>query len=135
MNHFDQLLDRLLGRGPDEPLCMEQLRCAHTNIDAGRTVSIDGEERTPCYCADCSSMLGWMGEVAAERQPVTRDSQRDAKSDDCRSEPVVGYLNEYGEERVELPIPADAQYDIDDHGDGMIIVQWWQTDESEVSDR
>jgi hypothetical protein len=76
MNHFDQLLDRLLGRGPDEPPCVEQLRCAHATIEAGRTVSVDGEERTPCNCADCSAMLGWMDEVVDGTHPVTRDSQR-----------------------------------------------------------
>lgn len=37
------------------------------------------------------------------------------------------YWENTGEEIVELPIPndADIEYDIDDRGDGIIIVQWW----------
>jgi hypothetical protein len=75
MTRFDRLLDRLLGRGSEKPPCVGQLCCAHANIEAGRTVRVDGEERTECYCADCSAMLGWM-DAAGERHTVPRDSQR-----------------------------------------------------------
>jgi hypothetical protein len=79
MNHFDQLLDRLLGRGPDEPPCVEQLRCAHVEITAGQTVKVDGEDRTECLCAHCSALLGWMDEVVDVTHPVACVGQRGDK--------------------------------------------------------
>ena len=41
---------------------------------------------------------------------------------------------ENGEEYVELPIPDGAEYDVDDLGDGRIVVQWWRDDPEEGKD-
>lgn len=62
------------------------------------------------------------------------DPVPDAEYGDERPEPVGGYPEESGEESVELPIPDGAEYDIDDLGDGRIVVQWWKTDPEEVED-
>lgn len=57
-----------------------------------------------------------------------------AEYGDERSDPALGYPEVDGEECVELPIPGEAEYDVEDLGDGTIVVQWWQPDESEVND-
>ena len=62
------------------------------------------------------------------------DPVPDAEYGDERPEPALGHPEESGEEYVELPIPDGAEYDVDDLGDGRIVVQWWQADPEEVQD-
>jgi hypothetical protein len=83
----------------------------------------------PCGPGDAQDVPGF------DRATGIDDPTPRPEYGDERPEPALGYPEEHGEERVELPIPADAQYDIDDLDDGTIVVQWWRPDESEVSDR
>jgi hypothetical protein len=83
----------------------------------------------PCGPGDAYDVPGF-GRATGIDDPVP-----DAEYGDERPEPALGYPEEHGEERVELSIPDGAEYDIDDEGDGTIVVQWWRPDESEVSDR
>jgi hypothetical protein len=81
----------------------------------------------PCGPGDAADVPGF------DRATGIDDPVPDAEYGDERPEPALGYPEASGEAHVELPIPAGAEYDIDDLGDGTIVVQWWH--DTEVSDR
>ena len=39
-----------------------------------------------------------------------------------------------GEATVDLNIPDDVDYDIDDLGDGRLVIQYWEADDTSVDD-
>jgi hypothetical protein len=83
----------------------------------------------PCGPGDVADVPGF------DRATGLDDPVPDAEYGDEQPEPALGYSEVDGEECVELPIPGGAEYDVEDLGDGTIVVQWWQPDETEVSDR
>jgi hypothetical protein len=76
----------------------------------------------------------WVDETPIATAEI-REAQREARawmrSHSTEMERVGWLPDERGEKRIQLPFPADAEYDIDDTGDGEIVVQWWRTSETE----
>jgi hypothetical protein len=79
----------------------------------------------PCGPGDAQDVPGF------DRATGIDDPTPRAEYGDERVEPALGYPEDSGEERIELPIPDGAEYDIDDLGDGTIVVQWWDDDDTE----
>jgi hypothetical protein len=72
----------------------------------------------------------WVNETpiaTAEIREAQQEAREWMRSHTTEMERVGWLPDESGEERIDLPLPANAEYDLDDVGDGEIVVQWWQT--------
>jgi hypothetical protein len=90
---------------------------------ACQTIVRDGEQWVADGHWDAEEMREAKREVRAWMQAHTNEMER-----------VGGIPDNRGEEHVDLPLPNGVAYDIDDTGDGTIVVQWWH-DTQEGDDR